>query len=108
MQEFLQEFYQTAPTLGNQFTGDRALRDYLAWKLPASMLASIDPALTRLGARAVLDILAAGDDAESRPPRHIPYDAWGRRVDQIEVADGWRTLDRIAAAEGLIGIGYER
>jgi putative acyl-CoA dehydrogenase len=108
MRESLHEFYQTAPTLGNQYTDDRPLRDYLAWKLPAAMLASIDPALARLGARAVLDILAAGDDAESRPPRHIPYDAWGRRVDQIEVADGWRTLDRIAAEEGLVAIGYER
>jgi alkylation response protein AidB-like acyl-CoA dehydrogenase len=103
-----EDFYQTAPVLGNQYTDDPALRDYLAWKLPRSMLVGIEPELTRLGARVVLDILAAGDDAESRPPRHVPYDAWGRRVDRIEVADGWRALDRIAAEEGLVAIGYER
>src|SRR5271167_2680230 len=50
----------TSPALGNQYTDDPALRDYLAWKLPAAMLASIEPALTRLGQRAVLDIRAAG------------------------------------------------
>jgi putative acyl-CoA dehydrogenase len=102
------EFHQAPPTLGNQYTEDPALRDYLAWKLPAAMLASTAPALHSLGARAVLDVLAAGGDAEARPPRHIPFDAWGRRIDRIEVADGWRTLDRIAAEEGLVAIGYER
>jgi putative acyl-CoA dehydrogenase len=104
----MSEFYQSAPTLGNQYTEDPALRGYLAWKLPAAVLASIEPSLARLGARTMVDILAAGDDAEAHPPRHVPYDAWGRRVDRIEVADGWRTLDRIAAEEGLIAIGYER
>jgi putative acyl-CoA dehydrogenase len=102
------DFYQTAPTLGNQYTDDPALREYLAWKLPPSMLSSIEPSLTRLGARAVLDVLAAGNDAEAHPPRHVPYDAWGRRVDHIEVADGWHALDRIAAEEGLVSIGYQR
>jgi alkylation response protein AidB-like acyl-CoA dehydrogenase len=104
----MSEFYQSPPSLGNQYTDDPALRGYLAWKLPGSVLASIEPALARLGARTMMDILAAGDDAEARPPRHVPFDAWGRRVDRIEVADGWRTLDRIAAEEGLIAIGYER
>jgi alkylation response protein AidB-like acyl-CoA dehydrogenase len=102
------EFYQAVPTLGNQYTGDPAIRDYLAWKLPVAVLESIEPGLTRLGERVMLDVLAAGEDAESRPPRHVPSDAWGRRVDRIEVADGWRTLDRIAAEEGLVAIGYER
>jgi putative acyl-CoA dehydrogenase len=102
------EFYQTAPTLGNQYTDDPALREYLAWKLPGSVLAGIEPSLLRLGARTVLDVLAAGDDAEARPPRHVPYDAWGRRIDRIDVADGWHILDRIAAEEGLVAIGYER
>jgi putative acyl-CoA dehydrogenase len=104
----MSEFYQAPPSLGNQYTEDPALRGYLAWKLPGSVLASIEPALARLGARTAMDILAAGEDAEARPPRHVPFDAWGRRVDRIEVADGWHTLDRIAAEEGLIAIGYER
>lgn len=102
------DFHQTAPTLGNQYTDDPALRDYLAWKLPAAMLTSVEPSLIRLGARTVLDVLAAGNDAEAHPPHHVPYDAWGRRVDRIEVAAGWHTLDRIAAEEGLVSIGYHR
>jgi putative acyl-CoA dehydrogenase len=46
--------------------------------------------------------------AEREPPRHVPYDAWGRRVDRVEVSDAWRALDRVAAEEGLVAIGYER
>ena len=34
------------------------------------------------------DMLAMADDALAHPPVHVPYDAWGRRVDRIEVAAG--------------------
>jgi putative acyl-CoA dehydrogenase len=102
------EFYQDGPSLGNQYVADAALRAYLEWKLPAPVLVEIEPGLRRLGDRAVTDILAAGDAAEAEPPRHVPYDAWGRRVDRIETSAGWRTLDRIAAEEGIVATGYER
>jgi alkylation response protein AidB-like acyl-CoA dehydrogenase len=46
--------------------------------------------------------------AEANPPQHIPYDAWGRRIDDIRTSDAWHALDRVAAEEGLVAIGYER
>jgi alkylation response protein AidB-like acyl-CoA dehydrogenase len=64
--------------------------------------------LQRFGERVATDILALGDAAEAAPPRHVPFDPWGRRVDRIETSEGWRTLDRISAEEGLVAIGYER
>ncbi len=102
------EFFQDGPVLGNQFDRDRVLRSYLRRKLPADMREDIEADLRRLGERAATDILALGNAAEASPPRHIPYDQWGRRVDRIEVCDAWKQLERIAAQEGVVATAYER
>src|SRR4051794_30198974 len=102
------EFFQDAPQLSNQYNDDRLLRSYLRRRLPVDMLATIEPDLERLGGRVVGDIALWGDDAEASPPRLVQFDAWGRRIDRIETARGWRELDRISAEEGLVAIGYER
>jgi alkylation response protein AidB-like acyl-CoA dehydrogenase len=102
------DFYQTPPRLANSFDDDRVLRSYLRRTLPAEMLVAIEPALHALGARATGEMLALADAAEANPPRHVPYDAWGRRVDRIETSDAWRALDRIAAEEGIVATAYER
>ncbi|MDP9204496.1 MAG: acyl-CoA dehydrogenase family protein [Gemmatimonadota bacterium] len=107
-QGLMPEFFQDPPRLGNQYDDDALLRAYLRWRLPANMLAELEPDLQRLGHRAVTDILALGELAEASPPRHIAYDAWGCRVDRIETSDAWRELDRISATEGIVATGYER
>jgi putative acyl-CoA dehydrogenase len=104
----MSEFFQDPPMLGNQYADDAFLRGYLRWRLPAKMLAEIEPDLHRLGHRAVTDIMALGESAEASPPRHVPYDAWGRRVDRLETSDAWRELDRISATEGIVATAYER
>lgn len=101
-------FYQEPPTLGNQYDADTVLRAYLRRRLRAEMLADVEPDLRRLGERVVTDILALGEAAEASPPRHVPFDGWGRRIDRIETSEAWQTLDRVAAQEGLVAIGYER
>ena len=102
------EFFQEPPVLGNQFDDDRLLRAYLRWRLPEDMRAEIEPDLHRLGHRAATDIYALGEAAEANPPRHVPFDAWGRRIDVIETSDAWHELDRIAATEGIVATAYER
>ncbi len=102
------DFHQAPPTLGNQYDDDRVLRSWLRRVLPPDILADVEPELVRLGARAAGDILALGEAAEAEPPRHVPYDPWGRRVDRIDTSTAWRELDRISAEEGLVAIGYER
>jgi alkylation response protein AidB-like acyl-CoA dehydrogenase len=104
----MSEFFQDPPKLGNQYDDDALLRAYLRWRLPANMVAEIEPDLQRLGHRAATDILALGESAEASPPRHVPYDAWGRRVDRIETSEAWRELDRISATEGIVATAYER
>ncbi|MGQ3892700.1 acyl-CoA dehydrogenase family protein [Legionella sp. CNM-4043-24] len=102
------DFFQTPPSLSNQYDDDRVLRLWLEWKLPSGMLNEIRPDLQRMGERAASDIYRLGLEAEAEPPRHVPYDPWGRRIDHIEVSRAWQELDRIAAEEKLIAIGYER
>jgi alkylation response protein AidB-like acyl-CoA dehydrogenase len=102
------EFHQDGPRLSNQYDADDLLRSYLRWRLSADVLADIEPELRRFGERVVGDILALGDAAEANPPRHVPYDPWGRRIDDIVVDDAWRALDRISAEEGLVATAYER
>src|SRR3954468_17919664 len=101
-------FAQDAPKLGNQYDDDAMLRSFLRWRLPAHVRDEIEPDLRRLGDRAATDILSLGEKAESSPPRHVPFDAWGRRVDRIETSDAWRELDRVSAAEGIVATAYER
>ncbi|MGH8373251.1 MAG: acyl-CoA dehydrogenase family protein, partial [Gammaproteobacteria bacterium] len=102
------EFFQDAPRLSNQFNDDPVLRSWLQAHLPAAVLSAIEPGLMRLGARAAGDMLEMAADAQAHPPRHVPYDAWGRRIDHIEVAAGWQALHRVAAEEGIVATAYER
>jgi putative acyl-CoA dehydrogenase len=102
------EFYQDPPRLTNQYDDDPVLRSYLSRRLPPEVLAEIQPELRHLGRRAVTDLLALDAAAEATPPRLVQYDPWGRRVDDIVTSEAWSALDRVAAEEGLVAIGYER
>lgn len=102
------DFHQDPPKLENTYTGDAPLRALLGRLLPKDVWHSIDAELAVLGSRAASDILALGDAAEASPPRHVPFDAWGNRVDRLEISDAWQELERIAAAEGLVARAYER
>ena len=102
------EFVQEEPKLGNQYDDDALLRSYLGWRLPKKVLGDIEPDLRRLGNRVATDILAIAERAEASPPKHVPYDAWGRRVDRIETSDAWRELDSISATEGIVATAFER
>ncbi len=46
--------------------------------------------------------------AMAEPPKLIQYDAWGKRVDQIQVSAAWTELEKAAATEGIVATAYER
>jgi alkylation response protein AidB-like acyl-CoA dehydrogenase len=103
----LADFTQTAPTPRNRFRTDATLRFSLERHLPAELFAHAAPALDRLGERAATELPALADAAERNPPRHVAYDAWGARVDRIEVDPAFNTLVRIGQEEGLVATPYE-
>ena len=103
-----EDFYQDGPVLHNQYTNDPVLKNYLQRVLPNDILQTIEPDLERFGERVITDILQMGDDAEQNEPSLLQYDSWGRRIDQIRVSNGWKSLDHVSAEEGLVALGYER
>lgn len=101
-------FLQSMPELNNEYNDDLFLQDYLAAYLPAAMLQEISPDLENLGKRAAGEFLVWARDAEVNKPVLVQYNAWGKRVDEIVVSPGWQNLEKAAAEEGLVAIGYER
>ncbi len=104
----MEDFYQLGPRLDNQFSSDSLLKWYLKVNIPDEFKEEIFSDLERFGERVVTDVWQMACDAEAHPPEHIPFDAWGKRIDEIKVSEGWRQLDRVSAEEGLVALGYER
>jgi putative acyl-CoA dehydrogenase len=102
------DFIQQVPQLGNEFEDDTFLNEYLQTYMPAQTLAEIKPDLKRFGGRVGIDFLVWARDAEVNEPTLTQFDAWGNRVDEITLADGWMQLERVAAEDGLVAIAYER
>lgn len=104
----MKDFYQDGPRLQNQFTHDFLLRSYLEKALPKDIWKATQAEMTNFGERVITDVYSMGERAEAEPPKHIPYDPWGRRIDEIKISDAWNELAKVAAEEGLIATGYER
>lgn len=101
------DFIQPHPEPSNRFASDRTLHHTLERLLPAEVFADASPLLQRMGERAMQEIPALAATAEHNVPRHEPFDAWGRRVDRIEVDPAWHRLVDIGLEEGLVALPYE-
>ncbi|MBM3342830.1 MAG: acyl-CoA dehydrogenase [Betaproteobacteria bacterium] len=101
-------FIQAPPQLGNQFNADRVLRAYLSRTLPPQVLTEIEPTLTRMGELAGGELYQLQLVDRLNEPVHTPFDAWGNRIDRIDLTPLWQKAARIAAEEGLIATAYER
>ncbi len=100
-------FFQTPPQTGNRFHTDPTLRLALQWRLPEAVFQAASPALENMG-RLAADIMPPlAEQAENNPPRHLPYDAWGRRVDRVEVDESWLELVRLGQRQGLVSLPHE-
>jgi len=99
-------FIQTPPTLGNQWDEDRALRSLLARILPEDVWAGVEPSLAEMG-RLSAELYPAQLADLPNEPRLVQWDAWGNRVDRIELTPLWRAAERIAAERGIVATAYE-
>lgn len=101
-------FYQSPPELGNQFVADDVLRRYLRHTLPGDVLSRVEPELHEVGELAVGDLRRASLEQRLDEPVLTQWDAWGHRVDHIEVSPLWKRAARIAAEKGMVATAYER
>ena len=101
-------FVQPPPRLGNEYENDLVLRSCLRRLLPPYILAEIEPELRELG-RLSGGLLYAMQLADrGREPVHTPWDAWGNRIDRVEVTPVWQEAERLAATMGIVATPYER
>lgn len=101
-------FQQTPPQLGNQYEDDRVLRAYLARVLPPEMLRAIEDSLFELGRLSGGELYELQLADRLNEPRLTQWDAWGNRVDRIEVTPVWRLAERIAVEHGVVATAYEQ
>lgn len=76
--------------------------------MPSHVRSKIDPEISRFGD----DVLSARvqrwvADAERNPPFLRTWDTWGVRRDELVTSEGWRNLQDIGIAEGIVAIAYE-
>ncbi len=100
-------FLQEPPRLGNQYLEDRVLRGYLARVLPPEVLADIEPELGEMGELSGGELYRLQFADRVNEPRLVRFDAWGRRVDRIEVTEVWKRAERLAAEKGVVAAAYE-
>ena len=100
-------FLQDAPTLGNQYDEDRALRSLLARLLPPEVLREVESSLREMG-RISAELYPAQLADRLSEPRLTQWSPWGERVDAIEPTPLWREAERIAAEHGVVATAYER
>ncbi len=100
-------FTQSAPELGNQYRDDPLLASWLGRALPPESLRALEPELEELGALAGGPLYQLQLADRLNEPKLTQWDAWGNRVDQVEVTPLWREAERVAVRHGLVATGYE-
>ena len=96
-----------SPALRNQFLFDPLLREHLQRTLPPELLQAESGSLSELGELSADRLYRLQLADRLNEPRLLQWNAWGQRVDQIEVTPLWREAARLAARFGVVGGAYE-
>ncbi|HSQ68804.1 MAG TPA: acyl-CoA dehydrogenase family protein [Steroidobacteraceae bacterium] len=99
-------FTQSPPSLGNSFRDDRLLRSWLSRHLPEDRCEDLEAELDELGELAGGPLYRLQLADRLNEPRLVQWDAWGNRIDEVEVSPLWREAERLAVAHGLVATGY--
>lgn len=94
-------FFQQPPRLGNQFDDDPLLVSWIARTCPelASELRALGDLAVEYYGKQLADL--------RNEPVLTQWDAWGQRIDHIEVSPLWREAQGLAARHGMVAAGYE-
>lgn len=102
------DFYQQGPGRPDLFATDATLRWELERRLPSALLSDTLARCAEVGRHTTASLPDLAEAAEAQPPQHVPYDAWGRRVDRIDTSPAWRELKAFAASHRMVASGHDR
>jgi alkylation response protein AidB-like acyl-CoA dehydrogenase len=94
-------FFQQPPRLANPYDDDPMLVSWIARLCPevATELRAIGELSVEFYAKQLAD--------RRNEPVLTQWDAWGQRIDRIEVSPLWREAQAVAARVGMVAAGYE-
>jgi acyl-CoA dehydrogenase len=101
------DFFQDAPTLGNQWDDDPLLREHVARQVPGELLPGVVEEcrdLGELGGGELFELQLADLGNE---PELVNHDAWGHRVDAITLTPLWDRARALTAERGLVAQAYD-
>lgn len=101
-------FQQAPPTLDNQYEDDRVLRSYLARVFSGEIPSEIKATLFEMGRLAGAELYQLQLADRLNEPKLTQWDAWGNRVDKVELTPLWRVAERVAVEHGVVATAYER
>jgi alkylation response protein AidB-like acyl-CoA dehydrogenase len=100
-------FTQAPPQLGNQFRDDPLLGPWLRRTIPAEHAREIAAELDELGRIAGGELYALQSADRENEPVLRQWDAWGNRLDVVDVSPLWREAERLTVKHGLVATAYE-
>jgi alkylation response protein AidB-like acyl-CoA dehydrogenase len=98
-------FLQEGPQLAHPWRSDRWLHGMLDRVLPAERRAALDADLAALGDYAQMAWQRASESTR-RKPVLTQWDAWGRRVDRIELTTAWLEGPQLATRHAVLAAGH--
>ncbi len=101
-------FVQPAPRPRDGYREDWLVRSYLARVLPPDVRRDIEPEVAEMGALAAGELWERQLADRLNEPTLVQWDAWGARVDRIEVTPLWKEAERLTVRFGLTAIPQER
>lgn len=100
-------FFQEPPGRPDLFASDDPLQALLRQRLPQALQEAVWQEFEALGQATAGELWDWMMQAEAEPPVHVPYDAWGRRIDEIRTSGAWEALRQFSARSGVVATGYD-
>jgi acyl-CoA dehydrogenase len=101
-------FVQPAPRPWNACRDDWLLRSFIERKLPPEVARELAPEFVELSALAADPLWDFQLADRKNEPTLTHWDAWGNRIDRVELTPLWREAQGIAVRFGLTAIPHER
>src|SRR5687768_1164385 len=97
-------FFQEPPRLGNQYDEDPMLPSWIA-----RHIGTMDPIIGELRLLGDVAVEYYGKQLRDRlnEPVLTQWDAWGQRIDRIDVSPLWVEAQALAAHHGMVAAAYE-